>query len=242
MCSTLILFCVPFKLPSLIAGLVILQGLFGMWTVTLNLWPKVVTLHLLGGFATLSLLWLLMQRLGNWRWSAQANKVVGFMKLRGIAVIAMIAVIVQIALGGWVSSNYAALACPDFPLCQNSLWPEAYFAKGFNIWQEIGPNYLGGLLESKARVAIHLTHRIGALVVLALSLYFAWRLWRTDFALARQLTIVLLVVLTSQITLGVLNVVMSLPLWIAVAHNAVGAILLITMVTINHRLRTAITL
>ncbi len=233
---------VPFKLPAALAGLVILQGFFGMWTVTLNLWPQVVTLHLLGGFATLSLLWLLLQRLGQWQWHAEASVVVSLMRTRLLATLVFVAVVVQIALGGWVSSNYAALACPDFPLCQNELWPHARFAKGFNFMQHIGPNYLGGMLESEARIAIHLTHRIGALVVLVLGVLLSVKLWRTPYPQARNMAVVLLVVLAVQITLGVLNIVLSLPLFIAVAHNAVGAVLLLTVLTINHRIRTAVTL
>ncbi len=233
---------VPFKLPAALAGLVILQGFFGMWTVTLNLWPQVVTLHLLGGFATLSLLCLLMQRLGEWHWQAEASVVVALMRTRLLATLALAAVIVQIALGGWVSSNYAALACPDFPLCQNELWPHAKFAKGFNFMQHIGPNYLGGMLESEARVAIHLSHRLGALVVLVLVSLLGMKLWRASYAPARNMAMVLLAVLALQLSLGVLNIVLSLPLFIAVAHNAVGAVLLLTVIIINHRIRTAITL
>ncbi len=232
----------PFKLPAFIAGLVILQGLFGMWTVTLNLWPQVVTLHLMGGFATLGLLWLLLQRLAQWHWHADATAVVSFMRLRAFALVVMVVVALQIMLGGWLSSNYAALACPDFPLCQNQVWPSAAFGKGFNLLQDIGPNYLGGLMESDARIAIHLSHRIGAIVVLIVTAIFAFRLWQTGFRQAQNFSLVLLAVLGLQLLLGILNVVMSLPLWVAVSHNAVGALLLLTIITINHRLRTVVTL
>ncbi len=233
---------VPFRLPSLIAGLVILQGLFGMWTVTLYLWPQVVTAHLLGGFATLSLLWLLLQRLAHWRWRAAADTTLNLMRLRPLATIAMVVVIVQIALGGWVSSNYAALACPDFPLCQNQLLPAANYAAGFNFLQDLGPNYLGGLLDNQARVAIHFSHRLGALVVVAVIAVLAYELWRSRYPRAQHLALVLLAVLATQLTLGVLNIVLALPLYVAVAHNAVGALLLITVTTINHRIRTVETL
>lgn len=228
----------PFKLPSFIAGLVVLQGLFGMWTVTLNLWPKVVMLHLLGGFATLSLLWLLLQRLGGWHWRTNASEQLHLLTLKPLATIAIIVVTLQIALGGWLSANYAALACPDFPLCQNSLWPQADFKQGFNFLQDIGPNYLGGLLDSHARIAIHLSHRIGALVVLVVLSFFCLKLWQTVHAGARKLAQIIAVVLLLQLTLGVLNVVLSLPLAVAVAHNAVGVLLLATLITANHRIRT----
>ncbi len=232
----------PFKLPAFIAGLVILQGLFGMWTVTLNLWPQVVTLHLLGGFTTLSLLWLLFQRLSGWHWQAEASAVVKFMQLRPLAIVVLVLVALQIALGGWLSSNYAALACPDFPLCQNQLWPEAQFGRGFNIFQHIGPNYLGGLMEDKGRIAIHLSHRIGALFVVVFASLLAIKLWSIQFKQAKHFAIVLSSVLALQVVLGILNVVLSLPIAVAVAHNAVGALLLITVITINHRIRTVSTL
>lgn len=226
----------PFKLPVILAGLVILQGLFGMWTVTLKLWPKVVTLHLLGGFTTLSLLWVLVQRLGGWRWPSVAS---GAAALLPLARVVVVLVIVQIALGGWVSSNYAALACPDFPLCQNSLWPDAKFVEGFNLFQAIGPNYLGGLLESEARVAIHLSHRVGALLVFIASVLLVFNMLRHVSAEVRRMAMILIVVLLMQVSLGVMNIVLSLPLAIAVAHNAGGAILLLTIITVNLRLQVA---
>ncbi len=232
---------IPFKLPAFLAGLVILQGLFGMWTVTLKLWPQVVTAHLLGGFVTLSLIWLLLQRLTDrWHWRADAKTVVALYKLRPLAFALLVVVFVQIALGGWLSSNYAALACPDFPRCQNAWWPEANFGSGFNVFQALGPNYLGGQLENQARIAIHLTHRLGAIVVLIVAVLMAVRLWLLGQTETRRAACVLLGVLILQIGLGVANVVMALPLSIAVAHNAVGALLLLTAVTINHRLRTVV--
>lgn len=232
----------PFKLPAFIAGLVILQGLFGMWTVTLYLWPQVVTAHLLGGFTTLTLLWLLLQRLGHWRWQADAAFVVAFMKLKPLALMALVIVALQIALGGWVSSNYAALACPDFPLCQNLLWPHPDFSAGFNVFQDIGPNYLGGLLENDARIAIHFSHRLGAIAVTIILGLLVLRLWQSGFERAKNFALVLAAVLLVQLSLGVMNIVLSLPLSVAVAHNAVGAVLLMTVATINHRIRTVTTL
>ena len=131
-----------------------------MWTVTLKLWPQVVTGHLLGGFATLSLLFLLT--LAIVRRVAGANRASAFAVLGDGRVAAGDR---QIALGGWVSSNYAAVACIDFPTCHGQWLPPADFANGFHLTQHIGPNYLGGQLDSDARTAIHLTHRIGALLV-----------------------------------------------------------------------------
>lgn len=227
-----------FPHSALLAGLVVLQGLFGMWTVTLYLWPKVVTAHLLGGFATLSLLWLLLERLRERRWRAPALAASSFLNMRLLAALALLIVVLQIALGGWVSSNYAALACPDFPKCQNSWWPQADFYQGFNVWQSIGPNYLGGLLDNEARIAIHLAHRLGALVTAAVLLSLAWRLWRSGFRAAQQLAGGLVGILALQIGLGISNIVLSLPLSVAVAHNAVGALLLLCVITINYRIRS----
>ena len=164
----------PLKLPLFMLCFVILQGLFGMWTVTLLLWPQVVTLHLLGGFATLSLLWLLVQRLGNFHWQFGLQALGKIKKMRWLAVAGLLVVVVQIALGGWTSSNYAALACADLPTCHNEWVPPMDFSAGFNIFQHIGPNYLGGQMDNQARTAIHFSHRVGAIVtaivLLALSL------------------------------------------------------------------------
>ena len=226
----------PLKLSILLLGLVIVQGLFGMWTVTLKLWPQVVTAHLLGGFCTLSLLWLLLQRLGDYRWPLPEVSTIALYRIHRLALITLAVVVMQIALGGWTSSNYAALACPDLPTCQNQWLPQADFSQGFNVFQTIGPNYLGGLLESEARVAIHYSHRIGALVVSILVLALAFTLWRLRLTTSKRWSILLLIVLALQVCLGMSNIFWQLPISIAVAHNAVGALLLLVLVTINHRL------
>jgi len=232
----------PFLLPASLAGLVILQGFFGMWTVTLKLWPQVVTAHLLGGFATLSLIWLVLQRSGGYQWALPATDVVKLMQLRRLALIVLGVVIVQIALGGWTSSNYAALACPDFPTCQNALIPEADFSQGFNFFQKLGPNYLGGLLDNQARIAIHFSHRLGALFVTALSFWLIVKLFSVASTKVKKMASIYTVVLVGQIMLGISNIVFALPLSIAVIHNAVGAVLLLVLVTLNHRLTTVKTL
>lgn len=232
----------PFVLPALLAGLVILQGFFGMWTVTLKLWPQVVTAHLLGGFATLTLISLLVQRAAGWHWMLPAETVVRLGKLQKLALITLIVVIGQIALGGWTSSNYAALACPDFPLCQNQLVPKADYAHGFNIFQHVGPNYLGGLLEDKGRIAIHFSHRLGALLVTLLVATLALGLFRAGTRETRRWGSILAFALALQISLGISNIVFSLPLAVAVLHNAGGALLLMVLVAVNHRIRTVRTL
>ena len=224
----------PLKLPLLLLGVVIAQAIFGMWTVTLRLWPQVVTAHLLGGFATLSLLFLLCLRLSG-RLPALAAPVSA--RLRLFAFAAMLLVIGQIALGGWVSSNYAAVACTDFPTCHGEWWPQMDFARGFDPTQhDIGPNYLGGMLYGEARTAIHVTHRLGALSVTLVLLVLAGMLWRRGLG---GLAGLLLAALTVQIGLGISNVVLHLPLAVAVAHNGGGAALLLVLVLINYRLRRA---
>lgn len=229
----------PFKLPALLAGLVILQGLFGMWTVTLNLWPQVVTAHLLGGFTTLALIWLLIQRCGNYTWQLNSAVLSELNTIKVLALIGLVVVALQIALGGWTTSNYAALACADFPKCHNTWLPETDFAQGFNFLQHVGPNYLGGVMDNAARTAIHFSHRLGALLTFVVMALLAFRLFRVESPLAKRWAVIVISGTVLQIALGISNVVFALPLAIAVAHNAGGAALLLILVTLNHRLRTA---
>lgn len=229
----------PVKLPLFLLGFIILQGMFGMWTVTLKLWPQVVTAHLLGGFTTISLLWLLCLRLNNHRWRLQPAQKSLLTSLRPLAVLSLLVVIGQIALGGWTTSNYADIACPDFPTCQGSWMPPMDFANGFNVFQHIGPNYLGGQLDNAARVAIHFSHRVGAIITTVVLLLLIFRLRALATAPARRLATAILVVLIAQILLGISNVVFGFPIAVAVTHNLVGALLLLTMVTLNYLLLTA---
>src|SRR5882724_4057706 len=149
----------PKLLPALLLVLVVFQALLGMWTVTLLLFPPVVTAHLLGGLTTFALLVLLVLQSGAYlRHGAEAG--VG---MRGLAALSLVILVCQIVLGGWVSSNYAAIACPDFPTCQGSFWPPMDFAAGFS-WHGLGPDYQGGILANPARMAIHMAHRLGALI------------------------------------------------------------------------------
>ncbi len=216
---------VGLKLPIALALLVMLQGAFGAWTVTLKLWPQVVTAHLLGGFATLSLLWLLALRLGLGDGLAVQPH-----HFR-LALAAVVVLVLQIALGGWVSSNYAALACPDFPTCHGAWSPPMDPAQGFNVFQSVGPNYLGGVMDNEARIAIQVAHRVGAAAVLMVTGWLGWRLLATRSPLAPWV----LGGLALQLSLGIANVLLVLPLWVAVSHNAGGALLLLVLVTVNYR-------
>lgn len=215
---------VPRALPLALLALVVLQGAFGAWTVTLKLWPQVVTAHLLGGFATLALLWWLALRLGA------VPVRVAPPQFGRLCTLALVVVVVQVALGGWVTSNYAALACPDFPTCHGEWVPPMDFRQGFDLFQAVGPNYLGGMLDSDARIAIQFAHRLGALAVLAVVGVLGWRLATVRNFLAPWV----LGLLAAQIALGVLNVLLALPLWVATAHNAGGALLLLALVTARH--------
>ena len=215
----------PWRLAAALAVLVAVQGAFGAWTVTLKLWPQVVTIHLLGGFATLALLWLLALTVRRPRWRVDA-------RLTPLLVAALAALVIQVALGGWLTANYAALACPDFPTCHGEWIPEMDFATGFDITQDVGPNYLGGLLSSDARVAIHFAHRLGAVVVLLLAGWLAVRLGR------RPMAYTLGGVLAAQLGLGIANVVFVLPLAVAVLHNAGAAALLLVLVSVGFAARS----
>lgn len=230
----------PKKLPMFLLALVILQGLFGMWTVTLKLWPQVVTTHLLGGFTTLAFLWLLALRLARHKEVKPERALItdAMKKLRVFAGLGLFVVFLQIALGGWTTSNYAALACIDFPTCHQQWLPETDFKQGFDLSQKVGPNYLGGLMDNKARTAIHLSHRVGALVVTAVLGVLILMLWRSrELGVAgRRLAIGVAGFLVTQIGLGISNIVFALPLFVAVAHNGVGALLLLSIVTVNYYL------
>ena len=203
-------------------ALVVLQAAFGMWTVTLKLWPQVVTAHLLGGFTTFSLLWLLYLRLQNRPWSLSTNRHRRLVAMRPLIWLALVLVVLQIALGGWTSANYAALACTDFPQCHQQWWPAMDFTRAFNLAQGLGPNYLGGLLEGEARTAIHMSHRIGALLVTLVLLVTLKRLWQIPQTSVRRLALAIGGLLVLQLGLGMTNVLASLPLVVAVAHNGVG--------------------
>lgn len=218
-------------LPTVLVGIVGFQALLGMWTVTLLLKPVIVSAHLLGGMTTLSLLVWLSLRQDQPRHGHSPQAGAG---IRLLAFAALSAVFAQIALGGWVSSNYAALACPDFPTCKGTWLPDMDFTHAFSVHRELGETVDGSPLSYEALTAIHWTHRAGAGVVLALvgSLALAlsrqgsWQRWGWLLGL----------LLLTQIGLGIANVLLSLPLPLAVAHNIGAALLLTACVALNLRL------
>jgi heme a synthase len=226
----------PLKIAFSILIVLFLQGLLGKWTVTLRLHPVVVMLHLLGGLCLLSLLWILFLRLIPF-FRIQATK--QEKKLRPLANITLVLIILQISLGGWTSSNYAAFVCPDFPSCQGQWWPTMNFAEGFHLWTDLSKDFAGGLLSTEGRTAIQVSHRIGALCSSLSLLFLIWQLRKTGKnTMLRGIRILLLLFISLQIGLGILNVIYLLPLPIAVAHNAVAALLLLTLITLNNMLGT----
>ena len=211
--------------------LVIFQAMLGMWTVTLLLKPLIVMGHLLGGMTILSLLyWLMLRQQAKLNMPVKTEP-----RFRMWALIGLIVLVAQISLGGWTSSNYAALVCPDFPTCQGAYWPDMDFKEGFILWRGLGIDYEGGVLHGAARTAIHMTHRIGAIVAFITILIIAVRAIRFDSGRIRLTGIFMLIILLTQVSLGIANVVMHLPLYIAVAHNGVAALLLLSLVTLLHQ-------
>ena len=219
-------------LPVLLLGLIVFQALLGMWTVTKLLKPLIVSAHLLGGMATLSLLLLLWLKERNRNAHAYYARVD---HLRFGALLGLILVVLQIALGGWVSTNYAALACTDFPMCQAAWVPVMNFEHAFTLHRELGETASGELLPLTALTAIHWVHRLMALIVTVYLAWLALRLFRTPGYAGMGLMICMALVL--QVTLGISNVLLSLPLALAVAHNAGAALLLSSLVMLNHRVR-----
>jgi cytochrome c oxidase assembly protein subunit 15 len=219
----------PLWLPSLLLALVIFQAALGMWTVTLLVKPAIVTAHLLGGFATLTLLWLLVLRFHSAPdYTANRPSPVPLLFWYALAML-----ILQISLGGWTSTNYAALGCSEFPTCYGGQWwPAMDFREAFVIWRGLGVNYEFGVLEPDARTAIHMTHRIGALVTLLLVGWLSlFLVRRSQTKILRRMGLLLFGVLLLQVSLGITNVLGHLPLTVAVAHNGGAALLLSILVT-----------
>ena len=223
---------VPIKLPLILLALVSFQALVGMWTVTLNLLPVVVMGHLLGGFSVLTCLFLLYLRLSRYR--------IGFvdMRIKRYAMFAALGIVVligQIALGGWTSANYAALACTEFPVCEGDWLNRIDMAGAYSVPE--AENYEYGAHDYAERMTMHIAHRLGAVITF---LYLGWlaiSLYRRSASQhLRNASVVLALVLLAQVGLGISNVVFSLPLQVAVLHNAVAACLLLVLVLITYTL------
>ena len=239
---------VPLAL-ALVATL-IMQALLGMLTVTWRLNPLIVTLHLLFGMTTLALLWWLLLTLPRGARAALAPQgarhpgsggaAATLALARRLTLLGLTVLAVQLALGGWTSSNYAAIACPDFPTCQNAWWPHGDFRNAFVPWRGLDFNYEGGVLDNSARIAIHLTHRLGAVLTtaaLGLAALFVLRALPREssppgsrqhaLAAAHPRAWLVLAALALQLTIGITMVLEGFPLWLATAHNAGAALLLL---------------
>lgn len=214
------------RISVLTLGVIIFQAMLGMWTVTLLLKPIVVLGHLLGGMTTFALLaWTALRFAGV---GATDDRLTG---LRKAVIVGLVLLGCQIALGGWTSSNYAALACGygpgSFPECLGQWAPPADFHQGFILWRGIGVDYQGGILDQPARTAIQLAHRVGALVVSCYLLVLAWQLMKRGLRLGG---IALVLALAAQVSLGISNVYFGLPLAVATMHNGGAALLLFVLV------------
>jgi heme a synthase len=233
--------------PLTAAGLLLLvvaQGMLGMLTVTLLLKPLIVTLHLIGGLTTFGLLlWMWLTMRAHARPLEGGNVLTGNRlienggRARLWAGLALAALALQVFLGGWTSSNYAAVACPDVPKCQDQWIPEADYPDAFVLWRGLGINYAGGVLDHPARVAIHFTHRLGALLATLMLLLAAHAAFRGLGPGARWAGIAVLAALATQVSIGVLLVLRAFPLELAAAHNAGAALLVAATVLLNRKLR-----
>jgi heme a synthase len=221
-------------LPIALVGAVIFQGMLGMWTVTLLLKPAIVTAHLIGGMTILALLtWLMLRQYER----AGKPRIMVSESLTWHARIGLVVLAGQIILGGWVSTNYAALACVDFPTCNTRMLPQMDFANAFHVLRELGMTASGAALSHDALTAIHWSHRLGALITTLVLGSLALRMLKvTELKKAARM---LLAVLFLQISLGITIVLTSLPLPLAVLHNAFAALLLVTLVIINFRMSAA---
>ncbi|NVN81228.1 MULTISPECIES: heme A synthase [unclassified Vibrio] len=218
-------------LPLLISATVIFQALLGMWTVTLKLMPVVVMAHLMGGFTLLSLLCLLYCRLSNFQTRFGESSYAPQIKFW--ATLGLVIVVGQILLGGWTSSNYAALVCTQLPICEGNWISYLDFKNAFDFAQNGHDNYEFGVLEYPARLTIHVMHRFGAIVATLTVLMVVYQLWKFGQTPHQKLSVIVAIVLVTQISLGISNVWFHLPISVAVLHNLVAAMLLISMVMTN---------
>lgn len=218
--------------PTGLLALIVVQGAFGAWTVTMKLQPVIVSIHLLLVLTLLGALgWLAARQTPLPAYEPEAGR------YRAAALAALVLLVVQIALGGWVSTNYAVLACTDFPTCNGQWIPPMDFGHGFHLWRALGMTKDGDAITQDALVAIHWTHRTFAFVVVAYLAAFALKMRR--FASLRRPADGVLLVVVLQFVTGLTNIVLQWPLPVAVAHNGGAAILLLLVVMLNFRILTS---
>lgn len=218
--------------PTLLFLFVCLQGAFGAWTVTMLLHPLMVTTHLMLGMTLLAMLAYLGARQTDHPPIASSATA-----LRFPVTLTFILLVIQIALGGWVSSNYAALACPDLPLCLGSVYPTMDFANGFTLWRDLHMTANGEAIPNEALTAIHWTHRIIALVVAGLITWVALRALKIEGL--QKTAYWLLIIVALQFIVGVSLIYFSLPLLLAVAHNGGAALLILLLTMLGYKTYTA---
>ncbi len=222
----------PLIVPLLLVAIAAFQAALGMWTVTLRLTPIVVMGHLLGGMTILALLWwthLKSKALNN----AFSNNSDSFQRIRPWAIAGLVIVACQIALGGWTSANYAALVCPNFPYCTaHVFFPKVDFHDAFNVFSALSAHAAVGHLSQAALMTIQMTHRLGAFITAFYLGLLGIFLLAMNAKPLKLIGSIILLLLATQITLGVLNIVMMLPLPVALLHNSVAALLLLTLVTL----------
>lgn len=225
----------PIFLPLLILAVVIFQAALGMWTVTMKLMPVVVMGHLLGGLTTLSLLFLLYLRLKRIHVREENRTLRKYAKYGVIGIVLLTG---QIALGGWTSSNYAALVCTELPICQAGWQEQITFEESFDLIPPERDTYEFGHLNHASRVTIHVMHRFGAIII---SLYLLWLTFsvinKSTSRFLQNASMGVITVLLCQVALGVSNIWFSLPLGVAVAHNVVAACLMLTLITLVYGLK-----
>jgi cytochrome c oxidase assembly protein subunit 15 len=221
-------------MPTLLFGFVCLQGAFGAWTVTMKLQPVIVTIHLLLGMTLLALLvWLGGREDKLLKPPAPSGDAAALRTVRRLSLASGVVLAVQLALGGWVSTNYATLACSDFPLCQGQLVPPMDFGHGYTLWRALGKTAAGHYLPFSALTAIHWVHRNFALVVVLVLGTTVWRAW--PHVALRPTARALALVLALQALTGAATVFLSFPLTIAVLHNAGAALLVVLTTVLNYK-------
>ncbi|HJU71220.1 MAG TPA: COX15/CtaA family protein [Paucimonas sp.] len=215
--------------PTLLFGFVCLQGAFGAWTVTMKLQPIIVTTHLLLGISLLALLaWLAARQSAHLPVAPQAAT------LRVPAIMAALLLAIQLALGGWVSTNYATLACSQFPLCNGTIVPQMDFEHGFTLWRSLGKTAGGDFLPFPALTAIHWTHRMFAFVAAALIAWVAHRALKIDGL--RKTGRWLLMIVLLQLATGISTIFLNWPLALAVIHNGGAALLALLLTMLNYKI------
>ena len=225
-------------LPGLVFMLVFTQVILGILTARLQHKPVVAMLHLAAGLTTFGLLWWVVLREQRFWRPVTATPAAVLRRLRLRALIGLIMVAAVIVSGGWLSANYAALACPDFPTCQGTFWPSMDIVNGFTLWRDVGVEYEGVLLNLEAATAIHMGHRVGAFMAI---LYVGWLALHTMRVGAKdnlcRYGLLVFILLIVQLGLGIMAELAHLPVVMVVAHSAVGALLLLSLITLNHVVR-----